>query len=118
MKILVYGDMMTSYVYFITDDHNHIKIGKANNVWERLCELQTGNPYKLRILLTIELPHEDAAFTVEQYLHHKFEKDRMEGEWFQDINILKDLQRDELFDDDMFRNEILCRNNMTRKQSL
>ena len=77
-----------SYVYFITDDHGHIKIGKANDVWSRLCELQTGNPHKLRILLTVGLQSEEQAFQLEQLLHRKFSKSRMEGEWFKEQDVL------------------------------
>lgn len=85
---------MSSYVYFFTDDHGHIKIGKANNVYFRLCELQTGNPYKLRILLSVQLPSEEHAYQLEQALHRQFQKDRMEGEWFHDENILELLSDD------------------------
>lgn len=78
-----------SYVYFITDDHGHIKIGKANDVWFRLKELQTGNPYKLRILLTIGMRSEYEAFDLEQRLHEKFRTSRMEGEWFHEHDIIQ-----------------------------
>lgn len=85
---------MGSYVYFITDDHGHVKIGKANDVAVRMFELQTGNPYKLRILLSIPLPSEKEAFRLEQLLHQKFARERMEGEWFNAESVLKFLSQD------------------------
>ena len=85
---------MMSYVYFFTDDHGHIKIGKANDVYLRLCELQTGNPYKLRILLSVQMKNETSAYQLEQALHKRFYLDRMEGEWFHEENILQMLSED------------------------
>ena len=72
-----------SYVYFITDGHGHIKIGKADDTYQRLKELQTGNPYKLSFLLTVMLDSVSDAFDLEQRLHSKFSEYRMEGEWFE-----------------------------------
>ena len=87
--------MKYSYVYFFTDNHGHIKIGKADSVIERLQELQTGNPYKLVILLTVMLDSPLLAFSLEQELHKKFDKYRLEGEWFEAEPVL------ELIDTDM-----------------
>lgn len=90
------------WVYFITDDRGHVKIGKTNDVRCRLSELQTGNPYKLRVLLTIPTATESQAFALETALHRKFAKDRMEGEWFSDTHIQELLKED---DWDIFRKE-------------
>ena len=44
-----------SYVYFILDIvSNSIKIGKANDIQERLSGLQTGNPNILNVIYQIE----------------------------------------------------------------
>ncbi len=69
-----------SVVYFIQmREDGPIKIGKtANSVEWRLSELQTGNPYKLRVLSTLR-----ADVILEQQLHSYFDEYRMEGEWFQ-----------------------------------
>ena len=72
-----------SFVYFITDGHGHIKIGKADDTYKRIKELQTGNPYKLSFLLTVMLESPDDAFALEQKLHARFAQYQMEGEWFE-----------------------------------
>ena len=72
-----------SYVYFITDGHGHIKIGKADDTYKRIKELQTGNPYKLSFLLTVMLGSVAEAFELEQRLHSKFSRYQLEGEWFE-----------------------------------
>ena len=44
-----------SYVYFILDEKSKaIKIGKANNIEQRLSDLQTGNPNILNVIYQIE----------------------------------------------------------------
>lgn len=80
---------MYSYVYFITDNNGHIKIGKADNTVKRLNELQTGNPYKLSIILTVMMPSINDAFSLEQELHQLFKDYRLEGEWFEAEPVLK-----------------------------
>lgn len=88
--------MFGSYVYFLTDDHGHIKIGKTNDMLTRMKELQTGNPYKLRILLTVGMRNEQEAFELEQTLHKEFRKARMEGEWFHAEPIVEFLSQDKI----------------------
>ena len=70
-----------SYVYFITDNHGHIKIGKANDTMARLKELQTGNPYKLTPILSLWMENEEMAFNLENALHKHLRNFLMEGEW-------------------------------------
>lgn len=86
--------LFDSYVYFLTDDHGHVKIGKSNDMTQRLKELQTGNPYKLRILLTIGMNSETEAFMLEEELHRKFAKARLEGEWFKAEPVAEFLAQD------------------------
>lgn len=86
--------MSYSYVYFITDDHGHIKIGKADDVSERLLELQTGNPFRLRVLLSVILASKRDAFSLESELHKMFEDYRLEGEWFEAEPILEMIDTD------------------------
>lgn len=83
-----------SYVYFITDNHGHIKIGKANNTMERLKELQTGNPYKLMPVLNIWVESEELAFNIETALHKKLRNCQMEGEWFRAAPVMQLLDTD------------------------
>ncbi len=76
--------VMRHYIYFIQCGHkrNPIKIGVAINVSRRLKELQTGNPYKLKILDIYECKSRSHAYDLEARLHKTFKKKRMEGEWF------------------------------------
>ena len=83
-----------SFVYFITDGHGHIKIGKADDTSQRIKELQTGNPYKLSFLLTVILPSVEEAFDLEQELHSIFDDYRMEGEWFEEPPVLELIDTD------------------------
>ena len=56
-------------VYFISDGNGHIKIGKSNNVEERLKTLQCGNAVELRVVHVIECQSEKEAFELESELH-------------------------------------------------
>jgi hypothetical protein len=73
------------YVYFIIDGHNHVKIGVSSGKIEgRLSQLQTGNPFKLKMYERIFLNYTFFldAFDVEKAFHEKFKDYRLEGEWF------------------------------------
>lgn len=74
-------------VYLITDGNN-VKIGYSNDTKKRLKNLQTSNPYKLKLLLNIK----DGDMELESFLHYKFSKLRIRnnGEWFKyDASIQK-----------------------------
>jgi hypothetical protein len=65
-------------VYFIqSGDNGPIKIGISHNPKSRLTELQTAHHDKLRILKVV-----DGDERREGGLHSKFEKYRLNGEWF------------------------------------
>lgn len=85
---------MQSYVYFISDGHGHIKIGKADDVFVRLRELQTGNPYKLKVILSVVLKSMKDAYDLELELHKMFSEDRLEGEWFNEEPVLELINRE------------------------
>lgn len=77
-KSLSYVSCFTT-IYFIglaLDDH-FVKIGQANTVRTRLKELQTGNPFELKLI---------AAFkghgAWESELHRAFAAYHVRGEWF------------------------------------
>ncbi len=76
-----------TYVYFITTENKGntpIKIGVSINPELRLKELQTGNPFKLKIIKTIPCLTKEAAFALESGLHKltKATNVKMTGEWF------------------------------------
>lgn len=59
---------------YILKSHDLYKIGKANNVQNRLRSIKTGNPY-VELIQTINGNYE-------KYLHHKYKEKRIIGEWF------------------------------------
>ncbi len=75
---------MNYRVYFIGEDPytNKVKIGKTNNVKNRIRTLQTGNPYKLRIIGTISCQDEKTMSELEKRLHNELKDKRLVGEWF------------------------------------
>ena len=70
-----------SNVYFISDG-TYVKIGKSNNVINRLSILNTGNADTLTLLGYILQESEEAAFKLEKELHKVYEKSKVKGEWF------------------------------------
>ena len=76
-----WNGMTGSKVYFITDGH-FVKIGKANNIQQRLLFLQTGNPNKLKVLKVISCKDSQEAFELETFFHHCFADKRKQSEWF------------------------------------
>jgi hypothetical protein len=68
------------YVYFIQNTRDSlIKIGKSLSPSKRLRELQTGCGFDLR-LITQEFVNK--MLESERYLHERFERDHVKGEWF------------------------------------
>jgi hypothetical protein len=70
------------FVYFIheTGCNNCFKIGKTDNhPADRMEQLQTGNPRRLRIYRWVKIGDNS---TLEQYLHQFFVKFHVFGEWY------------------------------------
>lgn len=67
-----YGDDL----YFITDGE-YVKIGRANNVYKRLAQLQTGNPKALWVLAVIK----DKGMN-ESWVHKTLSQYRVSNEWY------------------------------------
>lgn len=89
---------MKSYVYLIYDPKNSaVKIGKANDILNRLGELQVGNPNKLEIIAEMVCENEQRALQIEDALHSKYKHLYLRGEWFKyDEQIMEDFQSKEL----------------------
>ena len=69
------------HLYIIQSDKTGaIKIGRSKNPENRLKQLQTGSPYKLKLLLVVE-----GRGDLEKRLHQKLDKwkQRRNGEWFE-----------------------------------
>jgi len=72
-----------AFVYFIFNrDSNSIKIGRAEDVEQRLRSLQTSSPIPLKLLKAIQVNTLKEAQDLERSLHVKFSHLRMSGEWF------------------------------------
>lgn len=70
------------YVYFISDDHGHCKIGITNNMRSRIKNLQNGCPYELDVVKIAIVENETVARAVEDYWHYVFKDKHIRGEWF------------------------------------
>jgi hypothetical protein len=67
-----------SFVYVMEGEAGGpIKVGRAKDPWARARDLQTGNPYTLRVLHVLIGDHE-----LEWQLHHRLKDSRLQGEWF------------------------------------
>lgn len=64
-------------IYFVTADHEHVKIGYATDVAARVRTLQTSVPQPLHILLVIA-----GSLADERVAHRRFATDHLRGEWF------------------------------------
>lgn len=70
-------------IYFIKCN-NYVKIGRSIDPKRRLVDLQTGNPFKLTLIRTLnEKDFEESA------LHKKFNRFRVRGEWFRYSETIK-----------------------------
>lgn len=66
------------FVYFIQmGEGGPIKIGWTRDPWQRIHELQTAQPYRLRLLGVIEGDRH-----TERRLHRELAEHRVRGEWF------------------------------------
>ena len=61
-----------------------IKIGSAQNVSERIKNLQTGSPLALNLLAHVEF----GGIPLEQHLHGMFKRARIHSEWYQPVSDL------------------------------
>lgn len=77
------GDPSASFLYIISEgEDGPVKIGRSRNPGARLCELQTGNARRLRVVVCYELTHNDAC-DAERLLHDELSRHAMAGEWFE-----------------------------------
>lgn len=70
------------YVLGMAEQPDHVKIGIATSIALRLSELQTANPFSLKLLASKSFPTKGDARRYEQELHQRFADCRAVGEWF------------------------------------
>lgn len=68
------------YIYAIVDNAGAVKLGRTNNIHDRLRELQTGNRNILEVLYVKRVKD---AIKAENSLHAIFVQWRTRGEWFE-----------------------------------
>jgi Meiotically up-regulated gene 113 len=77
-----------TFTYFVeAEGTGRVKIGKSDRVGKRLKSLQTACPHKLTIRLVLPVGWESLANHPtgswgETVVHDRFEKFRIQGEWF------------------------------------
>jgi hypothetical protein len=71
-----------SFVYLITDDTGHYKIGVAANVERRMRDLQASHHQPLREVGRGETWDRQSAYALEKILHDQYTEFRVSGEWF------------------------------------
>lgn len=73
-----------THVYLLAyRDIGPTKIGIAVSVVSRLAEIQTGNPYRLRVYKAWRVPNSECAYRLEQHVLALFVAQRLVGEWLQ-----------------------------------
>lgn len=71
-----------TFVYLLQDEQAATKIGISGDPRKRIASLQTGHPEPLRLVKAIRCRTAAHARAVERDLHIHFERQRMNGEWF------------------------------------
>lgn len=76
-------DHTTSFVYFITTDFEHVKIGVTGDLAGRLRKLQTAHYQEVHLLFTVECQSREHALEIEAGLHRFYGKFHIRNEWFE-----------------------------------
>ena len=72
---------MFIYVISAEDGTGYQKIGFSQNVEKRLSSIQTGNPTRLKVHYTQEVPKEKVRL-LEKKIHQTIKHNKVSGEWF------------------------------------
>ena len=70
------------YYLYLLKCQQYFKIGIANDISRRMCEMQVGNPFPISREASLCFASKDAALTAEKSLHGLFSKSAVSGEWF------------------------------------
>ncbi len=74
------------YIY-VMQCKNYVKFGYSQNPNSRIKELQTGNPFKIHLLLKVNY---NCVSSIEKEIHRYFKEKRERGEWFKIDEEVKD----------------------------
>jgi predicted outer membrane lipoprotein len=67
------------FIYLLSDQQGHVKIGRTSQLTTRIKQLSTQPPFRLTLICAFRVI--DAAF-YEHDMHRQFADKRMNGEWF------------------------------------
>lgn len=71
------------YVIGTDEQPGLVKIGIATNINFRISELQTANPFTLKLIASRDFSSKQEARKYESSLHKLYRPQRVNGEWFQ-----------------------------------
>lgn len=73
---------ITKACVYLAWDGRGFKIGITSNISGRLATLRIANPYIQIVARSPKMPLEEAR-NMEAYLHRRYQKTRIRGEWFE-----------------------------------
>jgi len=74
-----HSELKRDFIYIIQCKSDYYKIGFATDVRSRISAMQTGNPFRIRLIFSTMLPDPQS---LERYLHNNYKNQRVRGEWF------------------------------------
>ena len=80
------ADDLKAYNYIILTDSGNIKIGLSSDPINRMKSLSNSNSGGFKIIDVCVSPQRHITDTVEKYLHWYYRNNRVEGEWFSNLN--------------------------------
>lgn len=86
------GFMKKDFLYIVSCETNNkklFKIGVTKELDSRIKNLKTANPFDLQLEYYDEI---EDAYKIEKILHKFFSKNKLEGEWFFDLE-LKEIRK-------------------------
>ncbi|MDH3466203.1 MAG: GIY-YIG nuclease family protein [Gammaproteobacteria bacterium] len=84
-KIIDIGwKQVETFLYYIIDEDENVKIGVSENPWQRVKDLQCGNAQELRLVAWISFSNRGRALQGERLEHERFVRHGVNGskEWF------------------------------------
>ena len=110
-----------AYVYIMNFNSGNIKIGLTTNPLQRIKQLSNSNSGGFKLIDIVFSPQTLIADSLERYLHNKFEKNRVEGEFFSGVEYEKaveclwDILNDRQYDNCVKAREVYIKGNRYHK---
>lgn len=78
-------------IYADTDGIGQWKVGITTNINKRLQTLRVGNPNISHVECTYDIRSREIAYMVENLVHKRFKEYKINGEWFAEQCLNKDI---------------------------